>query len=226
MNPLTPRDMSTRLPALLLALALPLYGCGGDSTSSDDVEETGAPSTPIGQAMQGMGALQDMAEQMEEAANTVPATPVNHRVLLEVLPDEAAGLPQASTEGETNTMGGAYSLSQRSAVYEADGQEGRITIEVTDLGGLPTLGMFTPWAMVDVDKESGTKYERTITYQGNRGYREYDTASRDGKLSVIIAGRYMVEASGRDVEDDHLEDALQAVDTARLASMKDEGRPN
>ncbi|OZC02109.1 hypothetical protein [Rubricoccus marinus] len=211
---------------LVLALAFSLTACGGDDVSTDEVQETGAPSTAFGRAAQGMGALKDMADQMEESANTAPAEPVNHRVLAEVLPEEAAGFPQASTEGESQSMGGAFSISQRSAVYETEGEDGQITVEVMDLGGLPSVAMFgAPWAMMDVDKETDTTYERTITYQGQRGYRKYDTERRRGELSALIENRYLVKVSGRDVEDAQMEEALQAVDTRRLASMKDEGRP-
>ena len=217
----------TRFLPLLLALALPLTACGGgDATDSDEVQETGGPSTPFGQAMQGMEAIQEMAEQAEENANRPPAQPVNHRVLLEVLPEEAAGMARTATEGESTNMGGAYAVSKREATYENEGEEGRLTLTVTDLGGIPMLGMFTPWAMVDIDKESGTSYERTITYQGHRGYRKYDTARRNGELSAIVGNRYLVEVSGRDVDDEQMETALQAVDTRRLDSMKDEGRPD
>lgn len=216
----------TRFLPLLLALVLPLAACGGDDASSDDVEETGAPSTPFGQAMQGMEALQEIADQAEQMQNTKPAEPVNHRVLGEMLPEEAAGMPQTETSGESTSMGGAFSVSTREATYADSTGDGRITIKITDFGGIPSVAMFgLGWAMVDMDKETSTGYERTITYQGHRGYRKYDTESRDGQLSALVAGRYHVEVTGRDVEDDQMEDALKAVDTRRLASMKDEGRP-
>ena len=215
--------MRTRL--LALTLALTLAACGGDDASSDAVENTGGPKTGIGQAMQGMGALKDMAEQMEEAATTAPAEPVNHRVLAEMLPEAAAGFAQTETSGETNSMGGAFSVSERSATYQTEGEDGRLVLKVMDLGGLPNVAMFgAPWAMMDVDKESGSSYERTITYQGHRGHRTYDTERRTGELSVLVEGRYIVTVTGRDVEDGQMEEALQAVDTRRLASMKDEGR--
>lgn len=218
----------TRLLPFLLAFALPLSACGGgDDASSDEVEETGAPSTPFGQMMQGVEAMQDMAEQAEEMQNRPPAEPVNHRVLAEMLPDQAAGMPQTETEGQTtNTMG--FALSQREATYQDSTSQSRITISVMDYGAFPAIGMFgLGWVQgIDIDKETSTGYERTITYQGNRGFRKYDTQSRNGELSVIIADRYVVQVNGRDVEDDQLQSALQRVDTRRLATMGDEGRPN
>ncbi|MEM1057416.1 MAG: hypothetical protein AAGI52_18005 [Bacteroidota bacterium] len=217
----------TRVLPLFLVLALPLSACGGgDDASSDEVEETGAPSTPFGQAMQGMEAIQDMAEQVEEMQNTVPAEPVNHRVLAEMLPDEAAGMPQGETSGSTNsTMG--FSLSEREATYADSTGDGQITIKVIDYGAVPAIGMMgLGWVQgMDIDEESSTGYKRTITYQGHRGLREYNTERRDGTLNVFIVDRYIVEVSGRNVEDDQLEAALQGVDTRRLAEMRDEGRP-
>ena len=225
---MTRRFLSFR-PALtaLLVLAFPLSACGGDDASSDEVEETGAPSTPFGQAMQGMEALQEMAEQAEEMQNTAPAEPVNHRVLLEMLPEEAAGRPRTETEGQSTNMGGAFAVSTREATYQSEGAPGRIEISINDLGAPPSAAMFgAGWAMIDMDKETSTGYERTITYQGHRGYRKYDSERRNGELSALVAGRYIVQVEGRDVDDDELEAALQAVDTRRLAGRKDEGRPS
>ena len=174
--------------------------------------------------MQGMEAIQDQVEEMQ---NTAPAQPVNHRVLLEMLPDEAAGMPRTETEGQSTNMGGAFAVSTLEATYQAEGETSRIEISINDLGALPSAAMFgAGWAMVDMDKETPTGYERTITYQGHRGYRKYDTESRRGELSALVAGRYIVQVEGRDVDDEQLEAALQSVDTRRLASMKDEGRPD
>ena len=216
--------MTQRFFLLLLALALPLAACGGDS-GSDDVEETGAPSTRLGQAMQGMDAIKEMAQQAEEAQNTAPAEPLNHRVLLEMLPEEAAGMPRTETEGQTQNMG-AFALSTREATYQTEDEPGQIEIKIADYGAFPAVGMFgLGWAVVDMDKETSTGYERTITYQGHRGYRKYDTESRRGELSALVGKRYLVQVSGRDVDDEQLEAALKAVDTRRLDQMKDEGRP-
>ena len=218
----------TRFLPLLLAVALPLAACGGDdATDSDTVEDTGAPSTAFGQAMQGVDALQDMAEQAEAMQNAPPAEPLNHRVLLETLPEEAAGMARTETEGESTSMGGAFAISRREATYRTEGEDGRITITVTDIGAFPQAAMFgLGWANIDIDKETSSGYEKTITYQGHRGYRKYDSDRRSGELSALVGGRYYVQVNGRDVEDDQLETALQAVDTRRLDGMKDEGRPN
>ena len=218
----------TRLPALALLVALPLAACGGDDApSTDSVEETGAPSSAFGQAMQGMGALQDMVEEAEEAQNTAPAEPVNHRVLLEMLPEEAAGYAQAETSGSTNNAGG-FALSEREATYADSTGDGQITIKIADYGAVPFVGaMGIGWVQgIDIDEETSTGYKRTITYQDHRGMREYDNERRSGSLQVFIAKRYVVEVKGRNVEDAQLEAAVQAVDTRRLAGMKDEGRPS
>ncbi|HIG75733.1 MAG TPA: hypothetical protein EYQ24_14480 [Bacteroidetes bacterium] len=215
-----------RLALSFLALSLPLAACGGGDSDADTVQETGAPESAIGQMMQGVDAMRGMAEQAEEMQNTQPAEPVNHRVLLEMLPDEAAGMPQTETEGQSQNMG-AFALSTREATYADSTGDSQLTITVADYGAFPAIGMFgLGWTMVDMDKETSTGYERTITYQGHRGYRKYDTESRRGELSALIEGRYHVQVSGRDVDDEQLEAALQSVDTRRLASMKDEGRPS
>ena len=207
--------------ALLLALALPLAACGGGSSDGDfdgDVEETGEPGM--------MGRVQEMqsaVEQMQERAEQPPADPVNFRTLRELLPDEAAGFAQGETEGSTDGAMG-YSISQVSADYPGpDGQE--VTIQIMDYGAIPSMAMMgLAWTMADVDRESGSSYERTVEFGGERGFRTYDTEREAGEFSLSVADRFVVKVTGDGVSDDDIEGALRAVDLSGLADLRDEGR--
>ena len=205
--------------ALLLALALPLAACGSDDPADDAIEETGEPGI-FGR----VGEMQEAVEQMQEAAERTPAEPVNFRTLRDLLPAEAAGLAQGETEGSTDGAMG-FSISQVEAVY-GEGDR-RIDIGVMDYGAIPSMAMMgLGWTMADLDRESGSTYERTVEMGGRRGYRSYDSDAQSGEFSLIVADRFHVEVTGTGVTDDDLEAALRAVDLAGLEALRDEGRPD
>ena len=83
-----------RFAPLALALALPLAACGG----GDDNEEPGffEQAGQMADAAQGMA---EMAEQMQEQAELGPAEAVDFRVLRDMLPESAGGLPRSGQEG-------------------------------------------------------------------------------------------------------------------------------
>lgn len=221
MTSITPIPMTTRLTlSLLTALTLPLTACGGDDSGDfdGDVEETGEPGM-LGRVQE----MQNAVEQMQEQAERPPAEPVNFRTLRDLLPDEAAGLAQTEVEGSTDGAMG-FSISQVEATY-GEG-ESEIDVSIMDYGAIPSLGMMgLGWTMADIDRESGTTYERTVSFGGERGFRKYDSENRSGEFSLVVADRFVVQVEGDGVEDDDLEAALRAVDLSALSELRDEGRP-
>ena len=207
--------------ALLLTLALPLAACGGDDGGGDfdgEVEETGQPSV-FGR----MDEMKAAVETMQEQAERGPAEPVNFRTLRDLLPEEAAGLAQGEVEGATDGAMG-FSISRVEAAYAGD-DGARIDVSIVDMGALPSAAMMgLGWTLADVDRESGSTYERTISFGGERGYRSYDAERRSGEFSLLVADRFHVEVTGTGVSDDDLEAALRGVDLAALAALRDEGR--
>ena len=212
--------MTRALAVSALLLAAPLAGCGGSDDGLDgEFEETGEPGL-FGR----VGEMQDAVEQMQEAAERPPADPVDFRRLRDLLPESVAGLERTEMEGASQGAMG-FSVSEASAVDQTEGEDGRVEIKLTDLGALPSAGMFgLGWTMADVDRETSTGYEKTIRLGENKGYREYDTERQGGEFSLLVADRFLVAVTGRNVEDASLEDALRAVDLSALAGMRDEGR--
>ena len=211
-----------RLARLALAalLALPLAGCGGGDGDFDGEVEEASDTGVFGR----MGQMRDAVEKMEEQAARAPAEPVNFRELREHLPSEVAGVAQGETEGSTDGMAG-FSISRVQADYP--GEDRSFEIEITDLGAIPSVAMFgLGWTMADIDRESGSVSERTVTLGGQRGYRRYDADARDGEFSLLVADRFHVRATGDGVDEDEVEAALRAVDLEGLAERRDEGRPD
>ena len=133
-------------------------------------------------------------------------------------------MEQGEVEGATDGAMG-FSISRVTATYPgADGEQ--IEIGIMDYGALPSMGMMgLGWTLADVDRESGSSYERTVTFGGERGYRTYDSEAREGEFSLSVADRFHVQVSGEGVDDEALEEALRAVDLSALADLRDEGRP-
>jgi len=209
--------------AFALALTFSLTACGGGGNDDDfdgDVEE--ASETGV---LGRMGQMRDAMEQMQEQADRPPAEPINFRELREHLPAEIDGIAQGETEGSTDGFGG-FSISKAGAEYTADDNR-KFDVTITDLGALPSAAMFgLGWTMADIDRESGTTSERTVTLGGNRGYRKYDAEARDGEFSLFVADRFHVQVKGSGVDEDAIEAALRSVDLAGLAARRDEGRPD
>jgi len=211
-------------PTLALLLALSLAACGGGGDGGDfdgEVEETGEPGV-LGR----MGELQEAAEQMQQAAERPPAAePVNFRTLRDLLPADVDGVAQGEVEGATDGAMG-FSISRVEATYPGD-DGAEIQINILDYGALPTMGMMgLGWTLADIDRESGSTYERTVAFGGERGFRKYDSDTRRGEFSLSVADRFHVQVTGRDVDDAALEAALRAVDLSGLAALRDEGRPD
>lgn len=223
-------------PALLAALTAVLLvgaGCFGggdaDEASQQDVGTSQAQSgsqNPF-QAMTEMGKqMEEMGKKMEERQNRT-VEPVNFRKLRALLPAALAdSLKRTAMEGQT---GGAMGMnvSTAEATYESEAEgtgRRRVEIKITDMGAMSGFGALGyGWAMMNIDKESSSGYERTMQYDGHKAHEKYDRDRRRGEMQVLVADRFVVAVEGRDVEMDTVKSALAQVDLSALTAMRDEG---
>jgi hypothetical protein len=165
-------------------------------------------------------AMQQLSEAMQKAS---PVEPVNFRTLKALLPKELPGMKRTSAEGsKTSAMG--VKVSQAEATYtNKDG--GTIHIQIMDMGSMKDMvGMaMAGWAMAEYDRETDTGYERTLDYKGNKAMEEWDNEAKSGKISVLVANRFVVEVEGDGVDMRTIKAALDKIDLKKLASMKNEG---
>jgi hypothetical protein len=149
--------------------------------------------------------------------------PVEFRELKELLPENLPGMNRTSAEGEkAGAMG--FVMSNAEARYEGE-NGGRISIKITDVGAVAGAAALTAfgWTLGEIDKETSSGYERTTTIKGNKGYERYDRDGKSGELSLMVAGRFIVEVNGNDVTVDALKDALDKVDLGKLEQMRNVG---
>ena len=177
-----------------------------------------------------LGKLDAAAKSAENAANQLaaqqagsaaPATAVKAvapDVLQGLLPADLSG-GFARSEVSSNSAGAAgMNGSSAEGVYN-HGTDGRITLQVTDLGAAGALAALGGALNVNSSKQTATGYEKVTTANGQMINESYDTPSKSGKYSVTIANRFVVEAEGTGVDMNDMKSAVGAVNSATLQSL-------
>lgn len=196
---------------------------GGDDgvtpTGTDDNESTGNPFAEAQRAMQ------EAQEALNQNGGNVEA--VDFRLLRDELPDELAGLPRTSAEGEKNRVMG-IGTSQATGRYEEG--DTRIELQLLDMGTVSGLAMFGyAWLMAEVDRENDRGFERTRTFSsGGEDYPSFEKFEGEGdrgscEIQVWVAERFVVSVEGRNVEMEQCEEARDEISYRQLDRMKDEG---
>ncbi len=216
----------------LLMLAIFCWSCGGSSeseSSSNQEENTSReenmaedePENPQ-QAMQ--QAMKEIEKAVEETGMG-KVEPVDFRTLKDLLPESVAGIDRSSSEGEKSGAMG-IKVSKAEARYDEDGK--RIDITITDMGSMSAGGMggmfSAGWLMAEIDRESDKEYERTTTYDGHKAYEKYNYDRQRGEISLMVAGRFLINVEGVKISMDDIKEALEEIDLDELESMKDEGK--
>lgn len=198
-----------KLLAIFLSLAVLTWNC-----ASKDAEEE-AKEEP----KNGLEALQKLGEEAERMSKEGPKETVDPKLLKELLPADADGLKRKEASSEKSAAMG-FGVSTAKASYRDDnGQD--IDVNITDVAGMGValMGM-AAWSMASIDKETETGYEKTTEYKGHKAFEKYDTQSKNGEISVIVANRYIVQVEGRDVDMDKIKSVLDDIDLGKLADIK------
>ena len=181
----------------------------------------------------GIKKLDDFVDNMKEVQKKMEdkkeVKAVDFRKLKELLPEQIMDLNRENAQGQkTNTMG--FEVSQSEAEYKgnADNDNRRIKIKISDFGGVQGFyGMAAfAWALTDIDKESDNGYEKTSKINGHKAYEKYTYSSQTGEVSVFVADRYLVEVDGSGVPMEVIKKALDEINISQLAAMKDAGVVN
>jgi len=230
----------SRLTVLLFAGAFALPGCLGGGCGipggipgADPERVPENDDSPLGQLRRMGQAAEGMAEAAEEMSRGsegggTAAQPIDFRTLQGLLPDDASGLPRTGMEGERSGAMG-MTISQATGTYEGeadgDGAAPRLTIKISDLGGIGAAAMFgAAWTMASIDRESDREYERTVEIGGQPAYIKYDRENRSGNFQAFVASRFLVVADGRNMTDEQIQAALTSVSFRQLEGMRNEGR--
>ncbi len=218
--------ISKLLYLFLIALIL-AWGCG-KSGEDEPTDKTTDKENTEKREKTGIKGLDDFVDKMEDLSKEFEegreVEVVDFRILKDMLPEEIGPLNRTSATGEKNS-GMGFTISETKGKYTIEEGNQRIEIKIMDMGsvkgwaGLAAWG----WTMAEMDKETDTGYERTITYKGHKGFEKYDNERQDGSIEVFVAKRYMVSVHGWDVSMDLIKEGLDEIDVGELENMKDAG---
>jgi hypothetical protein len=187
-------------------------------------EKSDVPHTPEQAMKKGAAAMAAaagaMGAMMGGGDGKVAVEPINFRELKTLLPESIGGMKRENSSGETTaTMG--MKVSHVKARYTA-GKGTQLRLKITDTGsmsgfaGLASAG----WAMVEIDRESDTGYEKTSTVNGRKMHEKWNSKRKRGEVDMIVGGRFILELRGTGMEMEDLKQALAAIDLKKPEGLK------
>ena len=142
------------------------------------------------------------------------------------LPETLGGLKRTEAGSERNGALGMQ-VATATARYGDDSSGHTLKLEITDMGGAKGVLALANHSNMEEDRQTGTGYVKTYHQGGNLVHERWDNSSSQGEYSAVVADRFMVKVEGNAANIDGLKSALNGVDVAGLAALKNEGvQPN
>lgn len=138
-----------------------------------------------------------------------------------MLPQKLDGYTRESARASRQDVMNAQ-LSQAEATYR--GSNGNhIDLSIIDTAGVRTLLGMAATPAGDVESVTDSGFDKMF-HRGDRVIREtWDSKTRTGQYSVVVARRYVVRAQGTVPQFADLENAVEAVDLAALEKLEGAG---
>ena len=191
---------------LAIALAGAALACGQDKPD---------PNNPLDQ-------LVAAAEQMQKAtegftSNRKPVPPVSFRELIELLPDEMAGMKRDEPKGET-TSAGSWQYSQANVDFRSEDGKRSADVGIMDYAHIPFLYVpFNMFLNMKVANESTEGYERSAKIDGYPAFEKWNKNGNSEAL-VLVGERFIVKADTRGLGEGAGKKILEDMDISELAS--------
>lgn len=211
--------MTKTISILFVTILLILSGCGKGGDNQPNDNQNSDEKTGIKSMDDFVDNMKNVQKNMEEGQKYEV---VDFRDLKALLPESLGDLKRANAEGEkSGSMG--FTISKAEADYNNEDYSQSMDIEITDLAGASGFAGLAAWgwAMVDIDKETETGYEKTTKFKGHKAYEKYDNEYQNGSIEVLVSGRFMVSVSGNNVPMELIKSSIDEIDFAQLESMKD-----
>ena len=182
--------------------------------------------------------MEEFAKQMEDASKRIEAAqkstdpaavgtalgemmsamtgggePIAADSLKTALPERAGDLKRDSVEAESSKMG-----SSAKASYAGDDK--RLDLSVTDVGGTAGLAALGWAAAITLDRDTDGKVERVYKQGARTVHEEYHKDGSQGEYTLILANGLIVEAKGERVDQSALKSTVEGLDLTRLESLK------
>jgi hypothetical protein len=198
-----------------------MFGAGG---LASNVAAPTAGVVSVGGTSVDLGKLQAASKQAEAQAQQIQAAEQGKATIQAVPADTLKGLLPASLPGYTRTdvsadsgQVGGLQGSSAEAVYTKG--EARITLKVTDAAAAGAMATLGGALGVNSEHTTATGYEKVHMDGGRMVAEKWDSQSKDGDYSVMIASRFMIDAEGSGADMAELKAAVQSIPADRLASL-------
>ena len=171
--------------------------------------KSGDPNAQATAAMEGLGALLGGGKRVD---------PLGIDQLKPLVPDTFAGLPKTASNAEKNGIAGIM-VSKAEATY-SDNSDKRITLEISDTGGVSGIMALAGWAGVEAESEDDNGSERTHKENGRLIHEVQSKTGGSNEFAVVLGDRFVVTAKGRGVDLNALKTAVAGLNLAKLEGMK------
>lgn len=198
------------LLAALVVGPLAAIGCGGSEPQTPNPPAPAAtPQTLSDAAALAAAQTTPVAKQLDTA--------VAFETLIALLPP-GNGWTRGKPKGEQVSVGGAMSVAK--AEYQKG--DASIDLEITDSSfNQLVLSPFTMFLAAGYSERSGDDYSKSAPVAGNPGFEKWTDSARRGEVTVVVANRFIVQATGRNVEDiGPVRSLVKTVDLGKLAVLK------
>ncbi|MES2097248.1 MAG: Yip1 family protein [Pseudomonadota bacterium] len=168
------------------------------SVDTSKIDEAGARVEAMGKTLAGKeGAVKMVAPD----------------VLQNMLPAALPGWNRTSIE---SSGGGAMGMNISEAVGKFEAGDQSFRLKVTDTGA---MGALAGIVNAESSKQTATSYEKSSLQDGKMVTEKWDSNSKSGTYSVLVAKRFMIEAEGDAPNIDALKAAVAAVDQGKLEAL-------
>jgi hypothetical protein len=174
--------------------------------------KSGDPNAQAAAAVEGLGALFGGGKHVD---------PIGIEQLKPLVPETLVGLPKTASRAE-KTGFASLMVSKAEATY-SDGAGKRVTLDISDTGGVSGIMALAGWANVQGEQEDDNGSERTQRIDGRLTHEKASKRGGTNEYAVVIADRFVVSLKGDGVDLAALKTAAGTIDIAKLESLKDVG---
>ncbi len=148
---------------------------------------------------------------------------VDQAKLKALLPESVGALNRKRIESE-KTAAGTFKISKAEAEYSdpADNSH-HVKISITDIGSNKMLAAMFGMGFMEMEKETETGYEKMGKVDGRPTHETFHKDGPSGEYSLLVGGRFLVEARGQKVDMDTMRQVASAVGFDKLEAMKNDG---
>jgi hypothetical protein len=142
---------------------------------------------------------------------------VDYEVLKGLLP-QVSGWTQAGARGEQLSM--PMKVSRAEARYTKG--DSNVELEITDSAlHQMLLAPFSMYLAAGYSERSDEGFKRSAKIGGFPGIEDWNSSSRRGEVTAVVNNRFVVQATGHDVEDlAAVRQIVDAIDLSKLAALK------